>query len=259
MAALAATSFSSSSSAAAAVDPTRPSYASVAAAPSSSGVVVLPSAPKRVQYFAAADAVQKEHCYLVVQNKANDLFAACGHQQYAQLPVTMTGHTREWNLTQTTADATELSNRVVILVDCDAQRLKAMASLKKVSDAFSAAIAYCTPPTLDPQTIVHLKKMQVPVHTIEDNYRSILQENVEDIQKKKSEIDALSRTIDDAYHTMKRALEPTAYRLKAGTFGLLNYGTSYGGTPYVDAERDACKAAQRAKPPVALSDNKEEI
>ncbi|MBX7066170.1 MAG: hypothetical protein K1X28_02955 [Parachlamydiales bacterium] len=215
---------------------------------SAQAVQPAPAVQVRIPAFQTADAVTEQDFYSAAQKKANDVFAAQYKEAQSQLAPEMDALNVTWTSTQATATEEDLAGRIDTVIAYQKKKEDAIAALKKIEDAYTEAIAYCQPPVLDGATIKKLRMMNINVQQMEVLYVKLFDTQLKALVAQKDKVIELAAKIEMAYKKMKLALEPTAYRIKGGFFGALSYGTSWGGTPYVDALRDARKKVMGAIP-----------
>lgn len=206
------------------------------------------AAVARVPVFQTADAVTEADFYSAAMKVANDVFDAQYKQAMSQYAPEMDALTVTWTSSQATATEEDLAARVDKVIEYQKKKEDALIALDKISKAYDTAITYCNPPQLDAATIKTLRKMNINVKQMEDLYVKLFTTQLSAIVTQKEKVMKLAAEIDAAYKKMKLALEPTAYRIKGSFFGALSYGVSWGGTPYVDAMRDARKKELGAQP-----------
>lgn len=213
------------------------------------------AAVARVPAFVSADAVTDQDFFSAAMKVANDVFTAQYKEAMSQYAPEMNALTVTWTSSQATATHDDLAARVDKVIEYQKKKEEAIDALERISKAYDEAIAYCAPPQLDAATIKTLRKMNINVKQMEDLYVKLFTTQLGAMVTQKEKVMKLAAEIDAAYKKMKLALEPTAYRLKAGALGALSYGLSWGGTPYVDALRDARKKELGAQPADDRKDN----
>ncbi len=206
------------------------------------------AAAPRISYFQGLDAIPKTDGYTERMQAANNTFSTEYKDSFSQLGPEMDALTVTWTASQARATEEDLTRWIVQVVKYQGLRIQAKEALEKIRAAYETAIKYCQLPSLDSNTLATLKKMNANVQQLESQYIAIFTTQLDACKARLTEVVKLSTTIETAYGNMKAALEPTAYRLKAGTFGSLSYLAGKK-TPYVDALRDAHKQQVAANKP----------
>lgn len=194
-----------------------------------SQVVVVP-------YFQGLNQIQESQNYANLINGSNKVFEENYKKEYSQIPADMEKLVQDWTADQATATEVDLATRIKDISEFEAKIGESLPALKKSIDAYKTTIKECQPPVLDKETLTVLKRMNVNLKAIEDLYVQLFDTKLKEMRDQVGKLKSLTERTTTAFQGMKDALEPTACRLKGGTFAALSYtpGLGYGKNAYVD-------------------------
>lgn len=245
-------------------DPKALSYADIAAAPSSSGVVALPAAPPELPYFESAVAVTTDQHFEVMQRTAAATQSRLYKPAYTQLPITMKTYADTWSLNPDAVNQEEFNKRLKVVIIFEAHTKQAVRDLTAITRACDQAVASSRPTfvpdiaTLEwiaqlaplakdnkgkPARIIDILKTQA-IH--------LLKTNVSALSAHRADMADRAKKITDAYYNMKLPLESIATRLRAAQSNVVSNVVSVVGraaysavtrnaTPLLDSLRDQQK------------------